>query len=67
AIVDANDVEGPAKYTTYLIIMTGLLAVGFVANEFNRPVDPKHYVSDAERYAPEGSAAAEERRQGARR
>jgi MFS family permease len=67
AIVDANDVEGPAKYTTSFIIMTALLAVGFVANEFIRPVDPKHYVSDAERDAPEGSAAAEERRQGANR
>ncbi|PVZ04961.1 OFA family MFS transporter [Actinomycetospora cinnamomea] len=67
AIVDASDAEGPAKYTTSFIIMTGLLAVGFVANELIRPVDPKHYVSDAERAAPEGSAAAEERRQGASR
>ncbi|MDD7967018.1 OFA family MFS transporter [Actinomycetospora lemnae] len=67
AIVDASDAEGPARYTTSFIIMTALLAIGFVANELIRPVDPKHYVSDAERAAPEGSAAAEERRQGATR
>ncbi|GAA4883669.1 OFA family MFS transporter [Actinomycetospora straminea] len=67
AIVDASDVQGPARYTTSFIIMTVLLAIGFVANELIRPVDPKHYVSDAERAAPEGSAAAEDRREGASR
>jgi MFS family permease len=68
AVVEAQgDVAGPSKYTVSFSIMIGLLVIGFVANELIRPIDPKHYVSDAERAAPEGSVAAEQRRQGASR
>jgi MFS family permease len=50
AIVDAQgDEQGPGKYSVSFMIMIGLLVVGFVANELIRPVDPKHYVPDAER------------------
>ncbi|OXM47567.1 L-lactate MFS transporter [Amycolatopsis alba] len=34
---------GPDLYTTSLFIMIGLLAVGFVANELVRPVNPKFH------------------------
>ena len=64
AIVDASRAEGSAKYTLAFIIMIVLLAIGFVANELIRPVDPKHYVSEAERAAPEGSAVAAQREEG---
>ncbi|MFC5140549.1 OFA family MFS transporter [Actinomycetospora rhizophila] len=68
AVVEAQgDVAGPSKYTVSFSIMIGLLVIGFVANELIRPIDPKHYVSDEERAAPEGSVAAEQRRQGASR
>jgi MFS family permease len=61
AIVDAqSNVPGPGKYTTSFIIMIVLLAIGFVANELIRPVDPKHYVPEHQRGtgedAPEGAA-----------
>jgi hypothetical protein len=42
--------------------MIGLLAVGFVANELVRPVDPRHHmpvqkeVADVERQQPESAA-----------
>ena len=50
AVVEAQgDVAGPAKYTVSFSIMIGLLAVGFVANELIRPVDPTHFVPDSER------------------
>ncbi|TCP48571.1 nitrate/nitrite transporter NarK [Tamaricihabitans halophyticus] len=35
--------SGPALYTVSLYIMIGLLVVGFAANEFVRPVNPKHH------------------------
>ena len=36
--------HGPALYGVSLLIMIGLLLVGFVANEFVRPVHPRHHV-----------------------
>ncbi|KUO05872.1 OFA family MFS transporter [Streptomyces caeruleatus] len=36
--------DGASLYTMSLFIMIGLLAVGFVANELVRPVDPRHHV-----------------------
>jgi hypothetical protein len=67
AIVDASNAQGADRYTPAFVIMVVLLAVGFVANELIRPVDPKYYVNDAERAAPAGTAAGEERSQGASR
>ncbi|GLZ47222.1 MFS transporter [Actinomycetospora sp. NBRC 106375] len=50
AIVDAQkDVPGAAKYGLPFSIMIGLLVVAFIANELIRPVDPQHFVPDAER------------------
>ena len=40
---------GPALYTVSFYIMIALLAIGFVANELIRPVDPRHYVPESER------------------
>jgi MFS family permease len=40
--------KGPALYTTSLYTMMVLLALGFVANELVRPVDPKHHEKPAE-------------------
>ncbi len=40
--------HGPALYGTSLLIMIGLLVIGFVANELVRPVDPRHHVPDTE-------------------
>ncbi|MBQ1091301.1 OFA family MFS transporter [Streptomyces sp. B93] len=37
--------SGSALYGTSFVIMIGLLVVGFVANEFVRPVDPRHHVT----------------------
>ncbi|MFJ6754705.1 MULTISPECIES: OFA family MFS transporter [unclassified Streptomyces] len=34
---------GPALYGPSFLVMIGLLAVGFVANELVRPVDPRHH------------------------
>ncbi|GGX98594.1 OFA family MFS transporter [Streptomyces hiroshimensis] len=34
---------GPGLYTTSFLVMIGLLAVGFAANELVRPVDPRHH------------------------
>lgn len=36
--------HGADLYSLSLLIMIGLLAVGFVANELVRPVDPRHHV-----------------------
>lgn len=46
AIADSQESagkEGPQLYTTSLFIMTGLLVIGFVANELIRPVNPKFH------------------------
>jgi len=40
--------KGPALYTTSLYIMIGLLAIGFVANELVRPVNPKFHEKPVE-------------------
>ncbi|QLE70660.1 OFA family MFS transporter [Streptomyces rectiverticillatus] len=34
---------GPGLYTTSFVVMIGLLAVGFAANELVRPVHPRHH------------------------
>nr|ANH11396.1 SceA [Streptomyces sp. SD85] len=34
---------GPGLYTTSFLVMIGLLAVGFAANELVRPVHPRHH------------------------
>ncbi|MFJ6699664.1 OFA family MFS transporter [Streptomyces sp. NPDC091272] len=46
--------HGPSLYTTSMYIMIGLLLVGFVANEFVRPVNPRFHEP---RPAEEGSPA----------
>ena len=57
AVVEAQgDVTGPSKYTVSFTIMIVLLAIGFVANELIRPVDPKHFVPDSERGGVEDAA-----------
>ncbi|RSN26589.1 MFS transporter [Streptomyces sp. WAC 05977] len=46
AIADSQKAAGkvgPDLYSTSLIIMIGLLVVGFVANELVRPVNPKYH------------------------
>ena len=46
AIADARiaaGVEGPARYTTAFLIVTGLLVVAFVCNELMRPVHPRFH------------------------
>lgn len=46
AIADSQEAAGASGaglYTLSLSIMTGLLVVGFVANELVRPVDPKYH------------------------
>ena len=40
--------HGPSLYGTSLVIMIGLLVVGFVANELVRPVHPRHHVPGPE-------------------
>lgn len=40
--------EGPALYQLSLLIMVGVLVVGFIANALMRPVAEKHYASDEE-------------------
>jgi MFS family permease len=57
AVVEAQgDVAGPSKYTVSFTIMIVLLAIGFVANELIRPVDPKYFVPDSERGGVEDAA-----------
>ncbi len=51
--------HGAALYGTSFVIMIGLLAVGFVANELVRPVHPRHHVSAA----PAGKEAVDVPRQ----
>lgn len=59
AVVEAQgDVAGPSKYTVSFTIMIVLLAIGFVANELIRPVDPKYFVPDSERGGVEDAAVA---------
>ncbi|CAM4034519.1 OFA family MFS transporter [Kibdelosporangium persicum] len=41
--------SGPALYTTSIYIMIGLLVVGFVANEFVRPVNAKFHEPTGEK------------------
>ena len=41
-----NGVEGAAAYRPALLVMVGLLVVGFVANLLMRPVAAKHHVKD---------------------
>ncbi|MBF6044529.1 MFS transporter [Streptomyces sp. NRRL B-1677] len=46
AVADAGKSAGrtgPGLYTTSFLVMIGLLAVGFAANEFVRPVHPRHH------------------------
>jgi hypothetical protein len=46
AIADAQiaaGVQGPGRYTTAFMIMTGLLVIGFVCNELIRPVDERFH------------------------
>ncbi|MFI7616197.1 OFA family MFS transporter [Nonomuraea terrae] len=60
AIADSQEAAGktgPALYTTSLYIMIALLAVGFVANELIRPVNPKYHEPPATE-APEKNIAA---------
>ncbi|MFC7471847.1 MFS transporter [Actinomadura keratinilytica] len=40
--------SGPELYGLSLTVMTGLLVVGFLANELVRPVHPRHHVTPAE-------------------
>lgn len=40
--------HGPSLYGLSLVIMIGLLVVGFVANELVRPVHPRHHVPSPE-------------------
>jgi MFS family permease len=59
AVVEAQgDVTGPSKYTVSFTIMIVLLAIGFVANELIRPVDPKYFVPDSERGGVEDAAVS---------
>ncbi|RKT82876.1 Major Facilitator Superfamily protein [Saccharopolyspora antimicrobica] len=50
AVADAREAAGatgPDLYTTSLVIMIGLLVIGFAANELVRPVDPKFHEPEA--------------------
>ncbi|MCC3778766.1 MFS transporter, partial [Streptomyces sp. UNOB3_S3] len=53
AIADAGKSAGhtgPGLYTTSFFVMIGVLALGFAANEFVRPVHPRHHEpTDAEK------------------
>jgi MFS family permease len=54
AIADSQEAagkQGPALYTTSMFIMTGLLVVGFVANELVRPVHPRFHEPSGGRQA----------------
>ncbi|MBE8476321.1 OFA family MFS transporter [Streptomyces justiciae] len=52
--------SGSSLYTLSLFIMIGLLAIGFVANEFVRPVHSRHHIP-----APREAADVAERQQSA--
>ncbi len=43
AIADAGEPQTTGRYLPAFIVMVCLLAVGFVANELIRPVDPRHH------------------------
>ncbi|MFJ6726590.1 OFA family MFS transporter [Streptomyces sp. NPDC091281] len=47
--------HGPDLYSRSLLIMIGLLAVGFVANELVRPVHARHHHVPAPRKAPDAA------------
>ncbi|MCW8218973.1 L-lactate MFS transporter [Streptomyces griseolus] len=49
--------SGPGLYTTSLVVMTVLLAVGFVANECIRPVHARFHETPRGHEAPEGGTA----------
>ena len=49
--------SGPGLYTTSLVVMTVLLAVGFVANECVRPVHARFHEKPRGHEAPEGGTA----------
>jgi MFS family permease len=60
ALADAgtkNGKGGPALYSTAFVIMTVLLAIGFVANELIRPVNSKFHEPVAEASAVDADAA----------
>ena len=59
--------SGPGLYGLALSIMIGLLAVGFVANELIRPVDPKHHVPEPAAGAAAASAGGQGGDEGAER
>jgi MFS family permease len=44
-----NGVEGAAAYRPALLVMVGLLVIGFVANLLMRPVAAKHHLQDGRR------------------
>ena len=51
SILDSREnagIEGADKYTLGLLVMVGLLIIGFVANLLVRPVDAKHHVAHDE-------------------
>ena len=58
AVVDGpgRTSPGPPCTRSRSCIMIALLAIGFVANELIRPVDPRHYVPESERGGVEDAA-----------
>jgi MFS family permease len=54
--------QGPDLYTMSFVIMIALLVVGFIANEFVRPVHPKHHEPAESAEADDAVAVAEERK-----
>ncbi|WP_436763657.1 L-lactate MFS transporter [Streptosporangium sp. V21-05] len=64
AIADAQKAagrSGPELYTTSLYIMIGLLAIGFLANELIRPVNPVHHEKPAHHEAIQHETVQHER------
>ncbi|HSE44645.1 MAG TPA: OFA family MFS transporter [Gemmatimonadales bacterium] len=55
--------HGPSLYGVSLVVMIGLLAVGFVANELVRPVHPRHHEPGADAPAVASKEAADDRRE----
>ncbi|MFI9728828.1 OFA family MFS transporter [Streptomyces sp. NPDC102359] len=55
--------HGPSLYGVSLVVMIGLLVVGFVANELVRPVHPRHHEPAAGPPAGTRKEAADDRRQ----
>jgi len=59
SIADARSsqgVTGQALYIPSLLVMVGVLAIGFTANLLVRPVDPRHHVQVAPAAKAEGAA-----------